>query len=135
MLKKTVTYTDYDGNKRKEDFWFDLSQYEINKFNLNTEGGLKKVIENIIDTQDQKRMFELFEQIVCLAYGERSIDGRTFDKSQEVLARFKNTKAYGELIMQLIQDDKLASDFIQGIIPTIPDVVEDGTNIIEMSTM
>ena len=34
MLKKTITYTDYDGNERTEDFFFNLSKAEGN-FNGN----------------------------------------------------------------------------------------------------
>ena len=29
MLKKTITYTDYNGVRRTEDFWFNLSKAEI----------------------------------------------------------------------------------------------------------
>jgi hypothetical protein len=29
MLKKTITYTDYNGNKLTEDFYFNLSRAEI----------------------------------------------------------------------------------------------------------
>ena len=34
MLKKTIKYTDYDGNEREEDFYFNLSKAEITEMEL-----------------------------------------------------------------------------------------------------
>ena len=31
MLKKTITYTDYNGNSRTEDFYFNLTKTELMK--------------------------------------------------------------------------------------------------------
>lgn len=42
MLKKTISYTDYDGNERTEDFYFNLSKAEIIEMELGTAGGMKK---------------------------------------------------------------------------------------------
>ena len=40
MLKKTITYTDYNGMTRTEDFYFNLSMAEVAEMEMSTAGGL-----------------------------------------------------------------------------------------------
>lgn len=40
MLKKTITYKDYNGVERTEDFWFNLNETEITEMELGVHGGL-----------------------------------------------------------------------------------------------
>ena len=44
MLKKTVTYTDYNGSERTEDFYFNLTKAEIMEMELSTSGGLAEML-------------------------------------------------------------------------------------------
>ena len=44
MYKKTVTYTDFDGVERTEDFWFNFTKAEITEMQLMTDGGLDKYL-------------------------------------------------------------------------------------------
>ena len=39
MLKKTITYTDYNGVERKEDFYFNLTKAELMEMEMSTKGG------------------------------------------------------------------------------------------------
>lgn len=41
MLKKTISYTDYDGNQRTEDFYFNLSMAELTEMQMGVEGGMR----------------------------------------------------------------------------------------------
>lgn len=132
MLKKTIEYEDYDGNKRKEDFWFDIDEREITKLNLSNRGGLKGLVESIIGTQDNKRLVELFEEIIQLAYGVKSPDGRKFIKNKEVLDDFIQTRAYTKLYMELVSNADAASDFINGVVPKRDDVIVDTNNVITL---
>lgn len=118
MLKKTITYTDYDGNKRTEDFYFNLNKRELANMELKTYGGFEGLIRQIANTTDVPKLTELFEKIVLESYGEKSPDGRRFIKEEGKLAKeFVETEAYSELYMELISDpDKLAA-FVNGIIP------------------
>ena len=47
MLKKTIKYTDYDGNEREEDFYFNLSKAEVTEMELSKEGGMSEYIKKI----------------------------------------------------------------------------------------
>ena len=118
MLKKTITYTDYDGVERTEDFFFNLSKAEVAEMELSNQGGIERLIQQIAMTQDRKRLIELFKSIILKSYGEKSPDGRRFIKSKELSEAFSQTEAYSELFMQLATDSEMASKFINGIMPT-----------------
>ena len=80
MLKKTITYTDYDGVERTEDFYFNLSKAEIMEMDFSATGGMEKMIKKIVNTKDTKAMIEIFKDIILKSYGEKSSDGRRFIK-------------------------------------------------------
>lgn len=117
MLKKRIKYTDYDGNEREEDFYFNLSKAELVELELTTEGGLEQMIQKITDTRDMPKLIELFKRLILMSYGEKSENGKRFIKSKELSDAFAQTEAYSELFMELATDDKAASEFINGIVP------------------
>lgn len=117
MLKKTITYTDYDGNERTEDFYFNLSKPELVEMEMSSTGGLEKTMQKIVAAQDGKRIIEIFKDIIIRAYGEKSLDGRRFVKSKELTDAFTQTQAYTELFMELATNADAAQAFVNGIIP------------------
>lgn len=117
MLKKTVTYVDYNGVERTEDFYFNLSKAEVAEMELSVEGGLSKMLEEIVKSNDNVRIVELFKQMVLKAYGEKSADGKRFVKSKELSEAFSQTEAYSEIFMELALDEKAAAAFVNGIMP------------------
>lgn len=117
MLKKTMTYVDYDGNERTEDFYFNLSKAELTEMELSHNGGLTKMMEKVVATQDSKKIIEIFKDLVLRAYGEKSLDGRRFIKNQELRDSFAQTEAYSDLFVELAFDAEAASAFINGIVP------------------
>ena len=117
MLKKTIKFTDFDGLERKEDFYFNLTQAEIAEMELSTEGGLVKMVNKMIETKDNPKLVALFKDLILKSYGEKSPDGRKFMKSAEIRDGFEQTQAYSELFMMMLSDDKVAADFVNGIVP------------------
>ena len=117
MLKKRITYTDYNGNKREEDFYFNLTKAEIMEMEMSTSGGLTEMIQRIIETQDAPSIIKVFKDIIMKSYGEKSPDGKRFVKSPELSEAFSQTEAYSELFMELASDSDAASKFVNGIIP------------------
>ena len=117
MLKKRIKYTDYDGNEREEDFYFNLSKAELVELELTTAGGLEQMIQKITDTRDMPKLIELFKRLILMSYGEKSENGKRFIKSKELSDAFAQTEAYSELFMELATDDKAASEFVNGIVP------------------
>lgn len=117
MLKKTVTYVDYNGVERTEDFYFNLSKAEITEMELSVDGGLSQMLQTIVDSKDNKQIVAMFKEIVLKSYGEKSPDGRRFIKNKELSDAFSQTEAYSEIFMELALDEKAAADFINGIMP------------------
>lgn len=118
MLKKTISYVDYNGNDRKEDFYFNLSRAEVTEMQLSEDGGLDTMINKIVSEMDNKKIISLFKDLVLKAYGEKSADGKRFIKNNELREAFSQTEAYSNLFMELATDADAASEFINGILPS-----------------
>ena len=117
MLKKTITYTDYNGSERTEDFYFNLSKAEVMEMEMSTTGGLTEMINKIIAEQNAPAIIKIFKDLVLKSYGEKSADGKRFIKSDELSTAFSQTEAYSILFMELATDANAASVFVNGIIP------------------
>lgn len=117
MLKKTITYTDYNGTERTEDFYFNLSRAEITEMELSMEGGMRAYIQKIIAAKSQLALVTLFKEIVMKAYGKKSADGRLFMKNDAIRAEFEAHPAYSMIYMDLVTDEAKASAFVNGIMP------------------
>jgi hypothetical protein len=119
MLKKTITYTDYDGVERTEDFYFNLSKSEVTQMEMSIDGGLVKKIERIVAEKDGGEIMRLFQEIILKAYGEKSADGKHFMKTEEISRKFSWTGAYDQLFMSLCTNAEEASAFVNGIVPSM----------------
>jgi len=117
VLKKTITYTDFNGEEVSEDFFFHLSKAELVELELSHSGGLSSALERIVAAQDGKSIIAEFKNIILGAYGKRSDDGRRFMKNQEIRDEFESSEAYSVLFMELVTDASAAAEFINGIIP------------------
>ena len=117
MFKDTITFTDYNNNERKRDFYFNLNKAEIMKMEMSTRGGLAERIQNIIDAQDQPAIIQIFEDLIQKSYGVKTPDGG-FVKRKEDLEEFISSEAYSVLFMKLATDADAASRFIKGIVPS-----------------
>ena len=117
MLKKTITYTDYNGTERTEDFYFNLSRAEITEMEMGIDGGMVEMINKIVAAKDAPSIIAVFKKLVLDAYGEKSPDGKRFIKSEELSTAFSQTEAYSNLFMELATNDVAAANFVNGIIP------------------
>lgn len=117
MLKKLIKYTDYNGNERQENFYFNLNKAELMEMELGVTGGMRQLLQLILDKQDIPKIMEAFKTIILKAYGEKSPDGRVFEKSPELSNTFAHTEAYSELYMELLSDANKAAAFINALMP------------------
>ena len=119
MLKKTITYNDYNGVERTEDFYFNLSKAELMEMEMRISGGLTEMIEKIVATKDAPAIIKIFKELVLKAYGEKSADGKRFEKKNGALAEaFAETEAYSQIFMELATDADKAAEFVNGIMPS-----------------
>lgn len=128
MRKETITYVDYNGTERTEDFYFNLTKAEIMEMEMGTTGGLAEMINRIVAAQDAPAIIKIFKDLVLKAYGEKSADGKRFIKSEELSTAFSQTLAYDQLFMKLATDSEAAANFVNGIVPP----AEKNANIKQM---
>ncbi len=119
MLKKTITYTDYNNVERTEDFYFNLTKAELMEMEMGTTGGMSEMISKIVSAKDAPAIMSVFKKLILKAYGEKSPDGKRFMKSEEISNAFAQTEAYSELFMELATDADAASNFVNGVAPKV----------------
>lgn len=119
MYTTSVAYEDFDGNKREEEFSFHLNRSELMDW-LMVENGvtLDKVLTTMAKKEDIKAMAAQMRELLYRSYGEKSADGRKFDKSEETKKNFMDTEAFSVLHMKLITDANFAIEFITKVIPS-----------------
>ena len=122
MLAKKIKYTDYNGVEREEVFYFNITKAELMTQNLMTPGGLETKLKRIINSKDVPELTKYIQDIIKDSYGVKSDDGVRFIKSKELSEMFMQTEAYSVLFMEMVTDNKKASDFVNGILPK--DLVE-----------
>ena len=130
MLKKTLTYTDYNGVERTEDFYFNLNKAEILEMELGIKGGLAEMIQEVVAAQDAPAIIKIFKDLVLMSYGKKAPDGKRFIKNQELRDEFVQTEAYSILFMELATDADAAAKFVNGIMPG--DLVEKAAALPKM---
>jgi len=120
MLKKTITYTDWNGKSRTEDFYFNLTRTECIEleYQVGNKTSLSDTLATLIETQDGGAIIRIIKDIILKAYGEKSEDGRRFVKNQDVRDAFTQCAAFDELYMSLATNAEEAATFLSGIMPT-----------------
>lgn len=118
MKKETITYVDYNGVERTEDFYFNLNESELRDMEFETPGGMKGLITGIIQSKDVAGMMRLYKKIILWSYGEKSPDGKRFikGKNHSLAEEFAETEAYNVLFTKFIEDPDAFSDFVNKII-------------------
>lgn len=117
MLKRNITYEDFDGNSVTETFYFNISKPELVELEVEKKGGFSDWIQAIIKAEDNKTVVEQFKRIVLLAYGVKSEDGKRFIKNDQLREEFSQTNAYNELFMELATQEDAAVRFLTGVLP------------------
>ena len=117
MLKKKITYKDYNDRTVVEDFYFNLTKAELVELQLSEKDGFSEALAKIVKSEDGKMIVEHFKKIILLSYGEKSEDGRRFKKTVELREEFSQTEAYSNLFVDLATDANAAAAFINGIVP------------------
>lgn len=119
MLAKKITYKNYNDEDITETFYFNLNEAELMEMQFSEAGGYREQLQRIIDTKDTKEIMATFKNIILMAYGEKTPDGKFLDKgeNQDLAKRFTHTEAYNKLIMELMGDEKTMANFFTAIIP------------------
>lgn len=129
MLKKTITYTDYNGDERTEDFYFNLTKVECMELEFGNFGEGKTLSESIsmlMHSNNMGKAIEIIKRFALMAYGVKSPDGKRFIKNDEVREEFEQSPAFEQLYWDLVTNVEQAADFFSGIIPaSVRDTIGD----------
>ena len=117
MLKKVITYEDYNGMERTEECYFNLSKSELMEMHLTTGAGLDTNIRNMVNAKDNVEIEKLMKNILVMSYGKKSDDGRLFVKNDAIREEFMASPIYDALYCELFTNPKAAADFVEGILP------------------
>lgn len=130
MYKKNIKYEDFDGNLREEDFHFHLNKAEVIEWLTTNEGyTLDKALMNSYKKSKSKEIVEFVKDLIYRSYGEKSLDGRRFVKTEEVKRDFMETPAYSVLFMELLENAEECARFVSGIMPK--DISEEFQKVIK----
>ncbi len=117
MLKKTITYTDYNGVERTEDYYFNLTEAEVIEMQMGVNGGYAEMINRVVSAKDGATIMSVFKDFISRSYGIKSPDGKRFEKSEEISRAFMQTEAYSQLFMELCTNSDAAAAFVNAIMP------------------
>lgn len=117
MIKETITYVDYNGTERTEDFYFNQTKTELLRMEQDKNGAFSTVLEKFIKAKDQADLFDAIEKFIYKSYGVKSEDGRTFEKDEKLSKAFFQSPAYEVLFDKMNADAEYAYKFIMGIVP------------------
>lgn len=118
MIAKTIKYTDFNGVERTETFLFNLTKTELNNLNFKHHGTYGEQLKAIADSNDIKRVTDLFTEILTKAYGIKSEDGRNFRKTQEIIDDFISSAAYDALMDEILKNSEEAANLFIGMLPS-----------------
>ncbi len=117
MLKKKIKFTDFNGDPCSEDHYFNMSKSELLKLALDEDGGFIAYIKRIIDAENYNKLIIEIRQLIMMAYGKKSDDGKSFLKSPEISEAFSMTAAFDALYIEFIQNVDAFVTWVKGIMP------------------
>ena len=127
MLRKNITYTDFDGMPVTEEFCFHLMEADFIDLDFKYEsfGGLREYLVNLVkeiqnnENAPKRPMYEFLKEVIAASVGKRV--GNRFDRSQEVKDRFFQTGAYSKFIIELLDSPDGITEFFNAITPDVPE--------------
>jgi hypothetical protein len=118
VIKKTVSYEDFNGEQVREDLFFHLSKPELVELELEFQpDGLAAAMQKMQDEEDGRAIFFTFKNIIVKSYGKRSADGKRFVKNDDIRQEFESSKAWETIFDEFITDPNTMNEFILGVIP------------------
>ena len=67
MLKKSITYKNFDDETVTEEFYFNMTKAELVELELSEQDGLADTLQAIIDAKDGAKIIEYFKKIILMA--------------------------------------------------------------------
>lgn len=122
MLTKEITYTDLNGNERTDTYYFNLTKAELLEYDSSFEDGVLNYLTFLTKNGDKMKgkLVLAFKDLILRSYGEKTPNGR-FIKNDELREAFAASEPYSELFMEITSSEENAANFINAIIPQVPE--------------
>jgi len=127
MISKTIKFKDIEGNEKTIKAYFNLNEGDQAQLSLLKKGGLKAYMEQCLDTEDGYGVATFLRTMIAKSYGKKVRDpelGVIFMKDEAETAKFMNSEAFSKFFTDLLQDEKLATEFINGL-PSSVNAIEN----------
>lgn len=131
MLKKTVTYTDFNGVEVTEDLYFHLSAPEVTRLNAKYGGDVGEYVSEVSMELNQEKMVAFLEDLILSSYGVKSDDGKQFKKGAKIREDFEYSQAYAEIFVSILTEEGEAESFAESLGKSAA-MDDDRSKIIEM---
>lgn len=130
MLKKNITYKDFEGNPVTEEFCFHMMEADFVDLDFKYEeyGGLREYLKQLVkdiqekeergETAPKRPMYEFLKEMISVSVGKRV--GKQFDRSEEIKKRFFQTGAYSVFLIEMLEKPDGIPEFIESITPEVP---------------
>lgn len=132
MVKKTITFPNFDGTEITKDFYFNLSKMEFRALDRKIPGGLENMINQIRNEKDQARLVDFLDMLILESYGEKGEDDRFIkedSRGRRLSSYFKVSEAWDVLFMNLINNEDELTEFLTGIVPK--DIADGAREMVE----
>lgn len=116
MIKETMTYKDFNGEERTDDFYFHLNTLEWLRMDKKY-GGIREFIRKAVKDSDEYAILNMLEDLVKSSYGEKSMDGARFIKNEDLVEKFTQTEAYSDMLIGFFTDTQKGIDFFNRLVP------------------
>lgn len=126
MLRKTITYKDFEGNEVKEEFCFHMMEADFIDLDFKYEefGGVRGYLKDLIkdiqikgDAAPKRPMYEFLKELIYISVGKKV--GNRFDRSEAVKNDFFQTGAYSGFLMAMLNDPEGIPSFVDAITPEV----------------
>lgn len=107
MIKKTITYENFDGELITHEAWFHAYKTVLIE--------ITEKIEQLTETEQQDKAFQIMKDILVKTYGQRV--GELFVQTEEVVDMLRYTNMLDQLVLDLISSPTEMVNFMVGIMP------------------
>lgn len=117
MFKKTVSYTDYNGDSQTDVLYFNLTKAELGKLQMKMDGKFIDYLQLLLEKKKLESLYDFFYNLLLDSYGEKDPTGKKFVKSETIRSEFENSIAFSEALMDIISSADKMAEFTKGILP------------------
>lgn len=117
MIKKTISYENFDGKPETEDIYLNINKAELIALEIEADKPLGDMLKEVGETPSAKEVLQVFKLFLQKGYGVKSVDGKKLLKSQTIWEEFEGSEPYSELLWEMLSTPSKAVDIITGMLP------------------